>query len=306
MRKNLGLQPRELSLLKACPPCQGFSSLAGGKSTDEARDNLIVQVGRFVRAFMPSSLLLENVPGLARDGRFASLMAYLDRLGYSFGEFRLDAADFGVPQRRVRLVLLAVRGKRNCVPRDIFELLTGELPSRVTAGAALAKLYAVGRREDPMSIHRRLAKRTYARVAALPVGGNRFDLPEEHRLRCHNEIDSVGGRRATASYGRVVLDAPAPTMTTRCTTPACGSFIHPTENRGLTLREAAWFQTFPVDYDFVGTYESMERQIGNALPVKMAYFLGRAAQEVVSRAAAGGMSLGPGVKSSVKAAEAKS
>lgn len=80
-----------------------------------------------------------------------------------------------------------------------------------------------------------------------------------------------------SSYGRVRADDVAPTMTTRCTTPACGAFVHPTEHRGLTLREAATFQTFPPDYVFEGGYDAVERQIGNAEPVRMAHALGLSA-----------------------------
>ena len=76
-------------------------------------------------------------------------------------------------------------------------------------------------------------------------------------------------------------DQPAPTLTTRCTTVSCGSFIHPTEDRGITLREAALIQTFPLKYGFVGGYDSVERQIGNALPPRLAEFIGRAVRAVL-------------------------
>lgn len=288
MRQELQLRPRELTLLKACPPCQGFSSLAGGKSVDAARDDLVRQVSRFVRAFMPQSILLENVPGLARDSRFPELTAQLRGLGYSFSTYKLNAVDFGVPQRRTRLVVLAIRSRRAEVPQEFWDALgTDSVPATVSAGEALAQLKRKARKRDPMSKHRNLAPQTYERVKAIPVGGNRFDLPAEHRLRCHNEVDQKNGRRATSSYGRIRLDSPAPTMTTRCTTPACGSFVHPTEHRGITLREAAWFQTFPVSYDFEGSYESIERQIGNAVPVKMAELLGTAVLANLRRAKLG-------------------
>lgn len=87
---------------------------------------------------------------------------------------------------------------------------------------------------------------------------------------------------ATGSYGRPRLDEPAPTMTTKCTTPACGSFIHPTEHRGITLREAATLQNIPANYTFFGTYGQIERQIGNAVPVKMAAALGTLVASVTS------------------------
>ncbi|WP_376774476.1 DNA cytosine methyltransferase [Saccharothrix tamanrassetensis] len=285
MRSELGLRVRELTLLKACPPCQGFSTLAGGRAMDEQRNDLVHQVVRFARAFMPKAILLENVPGLARNRRFGELTEQLSELGYSFGSYKLNATIFGVPQRRNRLVVLGVRSRRANISPDIWEILDRHhAPALATAGEALQRLSRLTRKNDPLNRHRSLNKITAERVKAVPVGGTRFDLPPKYRLRCHDELDSKGGHRATASYGRVRLDLPAPTMTTRCTTPACGSFIHPVEHRGLTLREAAYFQTFPVTYDFVGTYESIERQIGNAVPVEMAKYLGIAVLNSVSKA----------------------
>ncbi|HEY3298099.1 MAG TPA: DNA cytosine methyltransferase, partial [Armatimonadota bacterium] len=99
--------------------------------------------------------------------------------------------------------------------------------------------------------------------------GTRYDLPPKYQLDCHQ-----GVKGASASYSRIVADEPAPTLTTRCTTPACGQFIHPTEHRAITLREAALLQTFPPSYRFIGTYGEIERQIGNAVPVRMACALG--------------------------------
>jgi DNA (cytosine-5)-methyltransferase 1 len=107
-----------------------------------------------------------------------------------------------------------------------------------------------------------------ARLQALPVNGTRFDLPAEHRLKCHDRLDK---RNATSSYGRLSSDEPASTLTTRCATPACGRFVHPTEPRGLTLREAATLQTFQPDYAFRGTFGQIERQIGNAFPAHLAH-----------------------------------
>ena len=108
---------------------------------------------------------------------------------------------------------------------------------------------------------------TVKRIKHIPIGGNRFDLPRSYQLKCHIKLRS---RQCGASYGRLRIDEVAPTMTSRCTTPACGSFIHPTEHRGITLREAALIQTFPPSYKFEGGYDQIERQIGNAVPVLLA------------------------------------
>ncbi|WP_078656519.1 DNA cytosine methyltransferase [Kitasatospora aureofaciens] len=277
-RRSLGLEPRELDLLKTCPPCQGFSTLASGKGLmDEDRNDLVFHTVRFVRAFMPRAVLLENVPGLARDSRLGSIRDSLSRLGYASEIYKFEASRFGVPQRRKRLIMIALRGRRSVLPEDIASIVPDHI-STTPARAAFRKVANSKRLDDPLRKHRNNSAKVGARIAAIPVGGDRFDLPEEHQLDCHKKITR---RSATASYGRIKLAEPAPTMTTRCTTPACGSFVHPTENRGISLREAAAIQTFPTNYDFVGDYGSIERQIGNAVPVRMARTLGIAIQRLI-------------------------
>jgi DNA (cytosine-5)-methyltransferase 1 len=121
------------------------------------------------------------------------------------------------------------------------------------------------------------------RLAAIPLNGSRFDPPEDLRLACRKRLDAKG-RNATGSYERMRLDEPAPTMRTRRTTPACGSFVHPIEDRGITLREAAALQIFPATYRFSGNYGNIERQIGNAVPVLMARALGDVVAAIVDNA----------------------
>ena len=286
LMRTIGVRSRELDLLKACPPCQGFSTLRGAK-TEDPRNDLVKEVARLVRALLPRSVVLENVPGLKTDSRFVRLLEELQSIGYRVKVAVVDAADFGVPQRRKRLIILAVRGLQLSKRlRSLDELLPASERRRpLTAGEALSALAGESRDQDPLNKYRKSSALVARRIAAVPKGGNRFSLPADLRLECHERLadkSGVGRRSAAASYGRVKLDQPAPTMTTRCTTPACGSFIHPTENRGLTLREAAYFQTFPVGYDFVGYYESVERQIGNALPVWLGEATGLAAMRVLS------------------------
>jgi DNA (cytosine-5)-methyltransferase 1 len=276
-----GVHRGELDLLKACPPCQGFSSLAKGE-VDQARNDLVLDVARFVEALFPKVLLLENVPGLKKDHRLERLLGELRKLGYTFMSSLLDATSFGVPQRRKRFILIGVRADVTDVlpSRDPLDYLPEEFStSPKTARQALSHLARYAKGDDPLNVHRKSNEKVLARIAAIPVGGNRFDLPEEHQLECHRKLNN---RSAAGSYGRIKLDEPAPTMTTRCTTPACGTFVHPTENRGITLREAAVFQGFPVTYRFYGQYGSIERQIGNAVPVRMAKGLGLIARTILN------------------------
>lgn len=283
-RRELALQPGDLSLLKACPPCQGFSSLANGKM-DVSRNDLVLDVARFVKEFRPRAVLLENVPGLGRDKRLVDLVKQLQALGYTSHKYILQAADFGVPQRRKRLIVIAIRdASPEIFPDDLRDILprTFDLRER-TAGMALDSLQEVMPENDSLNISRKNSATVFARIASIPVNGTRFDLPPEHQLDCHKTLASQGQRNATSSYGRVRRDAPSATMTTRCTTPSCGAFVHPTENRGLTLREAAALQTFPATYKFAGSYGSIEKQIGNAVPVRLAEALGLAVQALLRR-----------------------
>ncbi|MEU3452985.1 DNA cytosine methyltransferase [Micromonospora sp. NPDC006766] len=281
LRRESELAVGELTLLKACPPCQGFSTLARGDDSDSGNDrnDLVLDIVRFVRAFRPAAIMLENVPGLERDVRFSRIKKSISELGYSLSSFRLDAASVGVPQRRRRLIMIAIRGRKAQIPAALPDLLGEWFVDRPqTAREALTGLASAMTPDDSLNRHRAHSPKVVARISAVPIGGNRFDLPPEHQLKCHVNLSK---RNATASYGRVRLDEPAPTMTTRCATPACGSFIHPTEHRGLTLREAATFQTFPYSYRFSGDFGSIERQIGNAVPVRMAQALGEAVKALL-------------------------
>lgn len=279
---KLGISRGQLTVLKACPPCQGYSSIGKNDPEDE-RNDLVAEVWRFARAFRPRIVMLENVPGLARDDRLTALIRQLRAAGYSVKTYVVDATTFGVPQRRKRLIVIAMRERARDLPESLVELLPEWFAEGAmkTAGEALALAAGVDSVQDPLHRPRVASPAVARRIAALPIGGSRFDLPEEHRLKCHTKLDR---RDATASYSRVLDDAPAPTMTTRCTTPACGQFVHPTEPRALTLREAATIQTFPLSYKFFGGVGQVERQIGNAVPVRLAQALGLCADALLSAA----------------------
>lgn len=268
VKRELELKTGELTLLKACPPCQGFSSLAEGRiQGDDPRNDLVNHTVRFVRALRPRAVLVENVPGLGRDRRSGELLTALIRMGYNARAYHVNAVEFGVPQRRKRLIILALRGTRTPLPQS---LTTTDPETPVTVREAFRQLEAEVPADDPLGVHRVLPENVLRRVQAIPVGGNRRDLPEHLQLDCHKKLDKEKKSGASGSYGRLHWDQPAPTMTTRCTTPACGPFLHPDEHRPITLREAAAIQTFPPDYKFAGTRGAVERQIGNAVPVRMA------------------------------------
>lgn len=278
-----GLSRGSLTLLQACPPCQTWSSL-GKRSTDDPRNELLSLVGRFVSVMKPKAFIIENVRGLQADARLSGLLAATQALGYASRIYLVDASAFAVPQRRKRLIVIGVRGVDAATLRESIESMLPDGYDRTprTVHQAIGHLAQVTKERDSIHRSRTLTELSLQRVRAIPAGGRRSDLPENLQLDCHVTVGTAG---ATSSYGRMAADSVAPTLTTRCTTVACGTFTHPTEDRGITLREAALLQTFADGYQFSGGYDSIERQIGNAIPVKLAQAAATAAMGLLAKQA---------------------
>jgi len=258
--KLCDLKRGELDLLAGCPPCQGFSTLRtlnGHADIDDPMNDLVFQFRRFVRALLPKTVMMENVPGLAKDARLKSFCRSLRKLGYAMKFEVLDAADYGVPQRRRRMILIASRlGDVDFAPKK---------KNRVTVRNAIGGLPAPGTMSDPL--HLQPSKRT-AKVEALirkipRNGGSRTSLHARDQLPCHRKTDGFKD-----IYGRIAWDRPAPTITGGCINPSKGRFLHPVAHRAITLREAALLQGFPPQYRFSlssGTH-AVAQMIGNAFP----------------------------------------
>ena len=261
-----GLERRELDLLTGCPPCQGFSTLrtrrkGGGQAADDPRNGLIGHFLRLVRSTNPRAVLLENVPNLITDNHFRELEEGLEKWGYLTDCRVLDAQDYGVPQRRKRLILLAAK-REHFDPRECWPHAKAE---RVTVRGALQDLGEAGRSGDVL--HDLPERRTTAmmeRIWATPVdGGSRRDAKGVPVLPCHKRRDGFSD-----VYGRMWWDRVAPTITSGCHNPSRGRFLHPERHRAITLREAALLQGFPPDYwfDLSRGKEHAAAQIGNAFP----------------------------------------
>lgn len=260
-------------LFCGCAPCQPFSKQNRNSSEDDPRRNLLSEFSRFVRHWMPEFLFLENVPGLqnvkADRGPLSDFIQLIVKLGYRYSMRIWSAFEFGVPQNRDRLIIVASR--------------VGAPPLPVSSSAALAKRpilrdwigdlppIAAGEQHDADPSHRAasLSAINLARIAATPEGGGRHSWPNELRLACHS---NYGGHSDV--YGRLAWDKPASCLTTRCISYSNGRFGHPEQNRALSVREAACLQTFPRNYEFVGGLESCARQIGNAVPPLVAQRFG--------------------------------
>jgi len=259
-------------ILAVCAPCQPFSKVrrTGGRGKDR---DLLAAVGRLITDLRPAGVIVENVPQIGKGGKDGVLRAFchaLEVAGYSFAYRTLDAKDFGVPQRRRRMVLLGIKG----INEDV------ELPSKNgrkkrTVREAIGGLPSVkaGEVAPYRPLHRaaRLSKRNLERVQATPRnGGDSRAWPKSLRLPCH--LKSGGFYDV---YGRMRWDAPAPTLTTRCNSLSNGRFGHPAQNRAITLLEASILQTFPRSYQFKGNQNDIARQIGNAVPPKLAVALAK-------------------------------
>lgn len=268
---DAALRPGGLDIITACPPCQGFSTL-GKCDPGDTRNDYVATVGALTVALKPRILIMENVPGLEKDARSATLMTQLRGAGYGVNSWTFDAAELCVPQHRRRFILIAVKGLQD---DDVVDPRRNYLCARWKEHPHNVKdvLGSTGAPNGDDALHtvRVLPRSVLDRVRKIPHdGGSRSALPRKLQLACHQRLTSRG---AGSIYGRLAWSEPAPTMTTRCTTPACGRFLHPTEDRPITLREAAAFQTFATDRVWKGGTQSVARQIGNAVPVRLARVL---------------------------------
>jgi DNA (cytosine-5)-methyltransferase 1 len=258
--RRLRLRPGQLDLLAGCPPCQGFSRIRRknkpGARADE-RNMLIDNFSLFVEALLPKNLMLENVPGLADYPRFHAFRRHIERLGYNYEWSLLDVSRFGVPQRRTRLILIASMDKTPTMAK----------PSRrrVTVRDAIGALPSAGASGDPLhDLPEIRTERVRSLIAAIPKdGGSRSSLPPEMRPACHRDYKGFND-----VFGRMAWDDVSPTITSGCSNPSKGRFLHPTEDRAITLREASILQGFPPTYKFDARLgkETLALMIGNALP----------------------------------------
>jgi len=263
--KAVGLKRGQLDLLAGCPPCQGFSTLRTRKKqmavTDE-RNDLLFEFLRMVEALSPRALMMENVPSLANDERMTQFVRCISRLGYRVNRKNVrvvNAADYGVPQRRQRMILLASK---------IGQIKDAERTETLTVRQCLESvgLRPVGEADDPLHDHKPIrTERVQEIIRSIPKdGGSRSALPEHLVLSCHKS--KASGFRDV--YGRMAWDRVAPTITGGCGNPSKGRYLHPEEDRAISLREAALLQTFPANYQFDLSKgrDKVALMIGNALP----------------------------------------
>ena len=273
VKRKLGLRKGDLDLLAGCPPCQGFSTirtLNDSRLVEDSRNDLIFDFQRFVEGLSPKAVMIENVPHFADSAQLRRFRERLGDLGYYVTCEVLDAADYGVPQRRRRLVLLAGRLGPISFARRARK--------RRSVRDTIAWLPAPGKTDDRLhDFPERRTSRIMGLIRRVPKdGGSRTDLGEADQLPCHLRCNGFKD-----VYGRMAWDDVAPTITCGCVNPSKGRFLHPEQDRAITLREAALLQSFPKRYHFPlkrGKFP-VAGLIGNALPPE---FVRRHARSIVA------------------------
>lgn len=266
--------PGAIRLLAGCAPCQPFSTLAKADNIDAEKWSLLFQFGRLIKELQPELVTMENVPGVIHHAPFQEFKKTLIKLNYHVDAKVVRCADYGVPQERKRYVLIA--SKLGPIQLDSAEKY---MPSTVRDAISHLPPIEAGEKckKDRLHQAQKLSDINLKRIKASVPGGTWQDWPKSLRSPCHN---TERGSSFKSVYARMSWDKAAPTMTTQFFNYGTGRFGHPEQNRAITLREAAILQSFPDDYIFVPPetpvrFGAVGRMIGNAVPPKLGYIVGK-------------------------------
>jgi DNA (cytosine-5)-methyltransferase 1 len=262
-------------LLAGCAPCQPFSMINKQNIVRDNRKNLILKFAKLIEDTSPDFVLMENVPGL-KNGKgkkiFSKFEKTLEKMKYNYKSEIVDAKNYGVPQKRKRLILLASKHFPVKIPESTHGI--DKIPY-ITVKETISKYPRISSGmkhwEIPNHECRNLSEINLERLKYIKKnGGLRDSLPIKLILNCHKNY-----KGHSDVYGRMKLNDTAPTLTCKCTSISNGRFGHPTQNRGISVREAAALQTFRDNYVFYGTLTNTTSWVGNAVPVKFAESMGK-------------------------------
>lgn len=276
---RLKVEKHDKLVFVGCAPCQPFTNINTTKDKTKAQKNYLLRFADFVEFFKPDFLFIENVPGITSTKYGRILGQFTDRLqglSYQFIDRNVNAKKYGIPQNRNRRILIAVASRNGSVSFP-DETHGKEKQDYVTVHDVLRKhklkSLSAGESDPSAPIHRaaNLSPTNLWRIQHTPKdGGGREIWMEIKPVECfQRHRDSYKD-----VYNRMYWKKPSPTITTRFNSLSNGRFGHPEEDRAISLREGALFQTFPIDYKFYGSMVNIAKHIGNAVPVKLAEIFG--------------------------------
>lgn len=265
----------DYTVLAGCAPCQPFSNHQKDKINRDSHDKwgLLYDFANHIKQILPDIVSMENVPSLEREKVFMDFVLILKKLGYYVNYKVVNAAEYGVPQRRRRLLLLASKfGEITLIePTHKNKHITvkeaiGHLP-KLRAGEK--------NKQDPLHVSAKLSELNLTRIRSSKQGGTWRDWDKSLLPTCYKRSS---GKTYSSVYGRMKWDQVSPTLTTQFGMYGTGRFGHPEQDRALSLREGAILQSFPEDYVFFSdnnfSRTAISRQIGNAVPVRLGEIVG--------------------------------
>ena len=278
---NLYPEDTDIKVLMGCAPCQPFSTYSHKYKDNEntiKKMDLLDYFGQQIVYVQPDIVSMENVPKMAKEKVFEKFLKILKDNKYSVDYKIVYAPEYGVPQKRKRLLLLASKlGEIRLLPPQFNE---DNFPTLRDTIGNLPKLQAGETNlEDPLHRSRGLSELNMRRIKQSKPGGTWNDWDEELLLEAYKR---KSGKTFASVYGRLDWDQPANTITTQFPGVGNGRFAHPVQDRALSLREGAMLQTFPKKYLFTepelgGNYSitQVAVQIGNAVPPKLGEIIGK-------------------------------
>lgn len=266
----------DITILAGCAPCQPFSTYAHRYelNSKDGKWGLLYEFARLVKGVRPDVITMENVPTVAKHQVFHDFVDTLKLLGYNVWFDVVDSSQYGVPQSRRRMVLLASK-------HGEIKMIEPTVKKPKTVKQAIGRMRALSAGEaaprDKLHASSTLSDKNLKRIKVSKPGGTWRDWPKHLVADCHR---AESGKTYPGVYGRMEWDKPAPTMTTQCYGFGNGRFGHPDQDRAISLREAAILQSFPRDYSFIQNncevrFRDLGRLIGNAVPVDLGRAIAR-------------------------------
>jgi len=258
------VMPEKVDVIVAGPPCQGFSTL-GRRDPKDVRNQLCLAIPAWVTACRAEVLVVENVPQFLHSHYWNEMAKELEATGFEVSTWTLNAADFGVPQRRQRSFTIASKRGIPTPPKPRGHSTASEAFGRIRKG-------------DRMHVWPKSSELAAARMQLVPRLGDRRNILEDAPHLCPPSWFTIGNN-ATDVWGRIDPDVPANTLRCDFQNPSKGRYLHPRLNRVISLREGARLQQIPDTWNFHGHRTAITRQIGNGVPLG----LGRAiAKQILS------------------------